>query len=238
MLFTLSLPPLLCPLACTITHMPSSRRHEGMHVAGCIDDRASQPALLPAACLWPPIFPTMRRLRSQSAATMRSVKPWGTLRQPWPPALGTQRSLAALRPHGWRCDWAGAHLPCTRQRPLCGSSCIKYACAALASGHHDQPPPLRCPALLGAACRRRNVRCKTTWLPLYIASHGCLQEGEAAPAGCGVAIVDDLTTVYLSLRCATWGGHKARRWRAVPASQQPRLRRSHACGCAPSKLAG
>lgn len=31
---------------------------------------------------------------------------------------------------------------------------------------------------------------------------GCLQEGEAAPAGCGVAIVDDLTTVYLSLRWA------------------------------------
>lgn len=26
-----------------------------------------------------------------------------------------------------------------------------------------------------------------------------LQEGQAAPAGCGVAIIDELTTVYLSL---------------------------------------
>ena len=28
----------------------------------------------------------------------------------------------------------------------------------------------------------------------------CTQEGQAAPHGCGVAIVDDVTTVYLSLR--------------------------------------
>ena len=31
----------------------------------------------------------------------------------------------------------------------------------------------------------------------------CLQEGEAAPPGCAVAIIDEVTTVYLSLRWAS-----------------------------------
>ena len=33
-----------------------------------------------------------------------------------------------------------------------------------------------------------------------------LQEGQVTPVGCGVSIVDELTTIYMPLRCGVWCG--------------------------------
>jgi hypothetical protein len=55
---------------------------------------------------------------------------------------------------------------------------------------HDRLPA-HVPALTGMPACPPSLPALVAWM----------QEGQAAPAGCGVTIIDSLTTVFLSLRC-------------------------------------
>lgn len=143
--------------AAPLLHFPSRQHHTrasplihgsscmGWAVARCMDSpKARQPAGRRARC--PPASqPACPPGRLPASAVMRHCRDFVAGAPPpcapfslgelckshCPPALGTQRSLAAPRPRGWRCDWAGAHLQCTPFAPAVHSFCTRCATCRL-----------------------------------------------------------------------------------------------------------